>query len=327
VLNFTPDWNGAIGMPRFKATGGASATAHTWITGAAVLWALLCTSPDAQGEEQSSGEALPASENSKTEARASFIADVCRRIEIAAQMWNLPPAYFARLIWKESRFDPNAVSPKGASGIAQFMPGTAQVRGLDDPFDPRSAIPASAHYLSDLRDRFGNLGLAAAAYNAGPNRMRNWRAGRGSLPGETEDFVSSITGFSSSEWNGPKTLKADYVLDKKLSFLEACTRLPLRRFKPQLRYASAPWQPWGVHLTSAWSPTKALSHYSQIQRKFPSMLAGRDPMILRVINYSWGKSPRFKIQIGQPSRAKANSFCKQLQQVGGSCLVYKTKQR
>ncbi len=266
-------------------------------------------------------------EKSEADARASFIADVCRRIEAASQMWDLPPAFFARLIWKESRFDPNAVSPKGASGIAQFMPGTAQERGLDDPFDPRSAIPASAHYLSDLRKKFGNLGLAAAAYNAGPNRVRNWRAGQTGLPGETQDFVLSITGFSSQEWNGTQIPKADYVLDKKLSFLETCGQLPIRRFKPQLRYASAPWQPWGVHLTANWSPTKALSHFAEIQRKFPKVLADRDPMVLRVRNYSWGRSPRFKISIGQPDRAKADSFCNRLRRAGGACLVSKTRRR
>ena len=49
------------------------------------------------------------------------------------------------------------------------MPETAATRGLDDPFDPKKAIPEAAHYLSELRKQFGNLGLAAAAYNAGPD--------------------------------------------------------------------------------------------------------------------------------------------------------------
>ena len=53
--------------------------------------------------------------------------------------------FFARLIWKESRFDPNAVSPAGAEGIAQFMPGTAAMRGLKNSFDIEQAIPASAN--------------------------------------------------------------------------------------------------------------------------------------------------------------------------------------
>jgi soluble lytic murein transglycosylase-like protein len=77
----------------------------------------------------------------------------------------------------------------GAQGIAQFMPGTAQERGLADPFDPEQAIPAAASLLRDLSQRFGNLGLAAAAYNGGPNRVSAWLAGNGSLPAETQDYV------------------------------------------------------------------------------------------------------------------------------------------
>ena len=269
-------------------------------------------------------------QRSDADAKGSFVADVCARIETAAEQRNLPPAFFARLIWKESRFDPNAVSPKGASGIAQFMPGTARMRGLDDPFDPRSAIPASAHYLADLRDEFGNLGLAAAAYNAGPNRVKRWRSGRGGLPSETRDFVLTITGVEATAWNAPETPEAEYALDKELSFLEACKQLPVRRFKPQFRYASygkAPWQPWGVHLTSAWSPTRALAQYARIQRNYQSLLGGKDPMVLRTVNYTRGRAPRFRVQIGQPDRKQAQDFCNRLKKQGAVCLVFKTKRR
>ena len=68
----------------------------------------------------------------------------------------------------ESNFDPFAVSPAGAQGIAQFMPGTAAAYGLDDPFDPVAAIDAQAHLMSDLIRQFGSPELALAAYNAGP---------------------------------------------------------------------------------------------------------------------------------------------------------------
>jgi soluble lytic murein transglycosylase-like protein len=65
------------------------------------------------------------------------------------------------------------------------MPATARWRGLADPFDPLEAIAQSAKLLRDLRREFGNLGLAAAAYNAGPGRVRDWLAGRRGLPRET----------------------------------------------------------------------------------------------------------------------------------------------
>ena len=90
-------------------------------------------------------------------------AGICRLIEAAAEKFGLPKPFFARLIWKESRFDIKAVSPVGAQGVAQFMPATAKIRGLADPFDPEQAIPASASYLAELKAAYGNFGLAAAA--------------------------------------------------------------------------------------------------------------------------------------------------------------------
>ena len=91
---------------------------------------------------------------------------ICGALTAAAAENNLPTDFFARLIWQESRFNPEAVSRAGAQGVAQFMPATANWRGLSNPFDPVEAIAQSAKLLRDLRREFGNLGLAAAAYNA-----------------------------------------------------------------------------------------------------------------------------------------------------------------
>jgi Transglycosylase SLT domain len=86
------------------------------------------------------------------------------------------------------------------SGIAQFMPQTAGWHGLADPFDPIEALRHSAAYLRELRDWFGNLGLAAAAYNAGPGRVSAWLASHRPLPGETRNYVAIITGWTADEW-------------------------------------------------------------------------------------------------------------------------------
>jgi hypothetical protein len=118
----------------------------------------------------------------------------------AAQDNGLPPAFLTRLLNQESTMFTLAVSRAGAMGIAQFMPGTAAARGLDDPFDPFKAIPAAARYLADLRRQFGNLGLAAAAYNAGAGRVSAWLRGSSDLPAETRDYVLRITGFSAEDW-------------------------------------------------------------------------------------------------------------------------------
>jgi hypothetical protein len=86
----------------------------------------------------------------------------------AAARWNVSPALLAGQLMAESGFDPNAGSPAGAQGIAQFMPSTAASYGLKDPFDAEEAIDAEAHLMSDLIRRFGSPELALAAYNAGP---------------------------------------------------------------------------------------------------------------------------------------------------------------
>src|SRR5262245_35394220 len=139
-------------------------------------------------------------ESSPDATQTSF----CLMLESAARAHELPLEFFARLIWRESRFRSGAIGPrtrsgKRAQGIAQFMPGTAAERGLLDPFDPVQALPKSAEFLQELRRRFGNLGLAAAAYNAGPARVRGWLAGTRTLPAETRRYVAAITGTSADD--------------------------------------------------------------------------------------------------------------------------------
>lgn len=118
----------------------------------------------------------------------------------AALAHSLPPDYFLALIRRESGFDPASVSPAGAQGIAQFMPATAFERGLKNPFDPVEALAKAAELLSELRMHFGNLGLAAAAYNAGPERVQRWLSGQASLPAETTAYVRVVTGHAPSDW-------------------------------------------------------------------------------------------------------------------------------
>lgn len=128
------------------------------------------------------------------------IEEVCRALSEAAGANGLPVGFFARLIWTESRFRQRAVSPVGAQGVAQFMPATAVEYGLADPFDPLQALPASARFLRKLRDQFGNLGLAAAAYNAGGGRVQDWLARRKTLPTETQNYVRAVTGHDAESW-------------------------------------------------------------------------------------------------------------------------------
>jgi len=127
-------------------------------------------------------------------------AEICDALAKAAQSNALPMPFFIRLLFQESRFEPGSVSSAGAEGIAQFMPETSASEGLHNPFDPLEAIPASARLLRKLFAQFGNLGLAAAAYNAGPKRIQDWIAKKGSLPQETRGYVKTITGRPAETW-------------------------------------------------------------------------------------------------------------------------------
>jgi hypothetical protein len=130
--------------------------------------------------------------------------DLCDAIFAAAEKEGVPSSFLARLIWQESGFRTNAISRAGAQGIAQFMPETAAKVGLKNPFDPDQALPASARLLHELHGEFGNHGLAAAAYNAGSQRVREWLARRSRLPAETRNYVLNITGRQPEQWIGVK---------------------------------------------------------------------------------------------------------------------------
>lgn len=111
----------------------------------------------------------------------------------AAARWNVSAGLLAAQLMAESGFDPFASSPAGAQGIAQFIPSTAVAYGLRDPFDPREAIDAQAHLMSDLIRRFGSPQLALAAYNAGPAPVEEC----GCVPPypETQAYVTRILGL------------------------------------------------------------------------------------------------------------------------------------
>ena len=94
----------------------------------------------------------------------------------------------------------DATSRAGAEGVAQFMPRTAAERGLADPRDAAPSIAEAARLLADLNVRFGNRGLAAAAYNAGPGRVARWLRRQSDLPAETRLYVAAVTGRPVEDW-------------------------------------------------------------------------------------------------------------------------------
>jgi hypothetical protein len=125
---------------------------------------------------------------------------ICRMVDGAAAANRLPSAFLARILWQESRLRSEATSPAGAQGVAQFMPQTAAERGLADPRDTAPAIAEAARFLAELSQRFGNRGLAAAAYNAGAGRVMKWLQAQSDLPAETRHYVNAVTGRPVEDW-------------------------------------------------------------------------------------------------------------------------------
>lgn len=243
---------------------------------------------------------------------------ICRLIEQAAGEKALPVDFFTRLIWRESSFRPGVTSGAGAQGIAQFMPGTATERGLDDPFDPEKAIPASAGYLSELRLRFDNLGLAAAAYNAGPTRLSGWLRNGGWLPAETEDYVLFVTGRSVNDWrdNGIRPPSDDKERKK-----DDCGAIvaSIRTYAPRL--VEGAYAPYGVQLSGNFSKARAIASYQRLVGRYPAILEGRPTLILGSRLAGRGRRAFYRVRLPEPTLREAFSICATLRKAGGACLV------
>jgi soluble lytic murein transglycosylase-like protein len=111
-------------------------------------------------------------------------------IEEASARTGLQEALISAVMATESGYQPDAVSPAGALGLMQLMPGTAQSLGIDDPLDPRENILGGAEYLRQQLSRFGTVEKALAAYNAGPQAVQHF----GGIPPfrETQSYVRRV---------------------------------------------------------------------------------------------------------------------------------------
>jgi hypothetical protein len=254
----------------------------------------------------------------------------------AARAHGLPTDFFRNLIWQESRFKPYAISRAGAQGIAQFMPGTAEWRGLADPFNTSQALHESARWLRELWAEFGNLGLAAAAYNAGPGRVTRWLGGQSSLPAETRDYVKIITGEPAERWAGCAArvaaeeacplIRTQITPTAKPITVSIVSRLDPPR-APLLKGVSisdidaGPWGPWGLQLAGDWSQSRALAQFKKIQSRFSGVLGSRHPVVVRGQMAGKGSATWYRVRIAEATRERAVSLCAKLEKAGGSCLV------
>ncbi|MEA3066719.1 MAG: hypothetical protein QOK41_126 [Sphingomonadales bacterium] len=257
---------------------------------------------------------------------------VCRTIERSAQAAHLPVDFVTRVIWRESSFRPGVVSRAGAEGIAQFMPTTAQARGLADPFDPEQAIPKAARLLADLRQRFGNLGIAAAAYNAGEGRVVQWLRGQGGLPAETRRYVRSVTGRNPDEWIGSGSSNAAATA----TGAEPAEPQPCLIVTAELRrgggggagggsdggvVAAELWAPWGVQLSGNFSKSLALAAFDRARSRYAGVIGDTRPMIIGRLLRSRGTRPFYQVRLPAASRTVAEQLCGRIQSIGGACVA------
>jgi transglycosylase-like protein with SLT domain/sporulation related protein len=282
--------------------------------------------------------AIPAQKPADAARESDTREAMCLMIESAAKASSLPLEFFARVIWQESRFRSDAIGPvtrsgQRAQGIAQFMPGTASERGLLDPFNPVQALPKSAEFLAELRDQFGNLGLAAAAYNGGLRRVSDWLEGQGTLPLETRRYVIAITGRSADEW---AALKGDPVSPAENPTGPASSCLvfvaALRRPDGERRIVETeggPLQesvlaPWGVQLAGNFVKERALSSYGRVRERHAALLGDVVPMIIGTRLRSRGTRAFYRVRVPAASRAAAAALCDRLRMAGGSCVVLRS---
>lgn len=257
--------------------------------------------------------------------KETFNADLCRTIAHFAEQYDVPPDFFARLIWRESLFRPEAVSPKGAEGIAQFIPATARARALADSFDVIDALDASAAYLSELKHRFGNFGFAAAAYNAGEagfSRFLNIDR----LPIETRDYVFAITGSTIEIWRDATPDTVAPALDASRPFQEACIVLAdTRQMNEPIFAGSADWAPWGVQLAAHYRPAVVDRLYTRAVTRLPAPLNSERALIVRQRGGNFGYLPRYAARIGRETRQEAVELCAAIRAAAVPCTVLRNR--
>jgi hypothetical protein len=256
---------------------------------------------------------------------------MCLMIESAARSQNLPLEFFARVIWQESRFQSDAVGPptrngQRAQGIAQFMPGTASERRLLDPFDPVQALPKSAEFLAELRQQFGNLGLAAAAYNAGPRRVQEWLAGSGYMPEQTRNYVLAITGMTVDDWAkaGGNVRVPDRATSGCRELMALLRRAPnafVTELEAHVRLAAA--KLWGVQLAAGYDREHALAMYARAIKRLGGVIGDQDPSLLSSVLRTRGDHMFYQVRIGADTRPAADDLCNRIRRAGGACFVLK----
>jgi hypothetical protein len=197
---------------------------------------------------------------------------------------------------------------------------------LLDPFDPVQALPKSAEFLAELRQQFGNLGLAAAAYNAGPRRVQEWLAGSGYMPEQTRNYVLAITGMTVDDWAkaGGNVRVPDRATSGCRELMALLRRAPnafVTELEAHVRLAAA--KLWGVQLAAGYDREHALAMYARAIKRLGAVIGDQDPSLLSSVLRTRGDHMFYQVRIGADTRPAADDLCNRIRRAGGACFVLK----
>src|SRR5258708_18797605 len=218
-----------------------------------------------------------------------------------------------------------AAARPSVADICRTLAQAAAMRGLTNGFEWLQALRESASYLRELRTTFrGNLGLAAAAYHAGPGPVEAWLARRSVLPAETQAYVMIVTGYAAEAWasKSPPQLEASAAPPSSPEMGVRCAEIAKSmiertRRRPDLT-ASPAWGPWGVQLAGNWTEAGVLAAYQRLRRKYVAVLGDRLPLVLNARRRS---DVPFLVRVSEESGQAANALCAKLIAAGGNCIV------
>ena len=255
---------------------------------------------------------------------------LCRMIEGAAASHRMPVDFFTRSSGRRAAFGRARRAGRGRRAWRSSCRGPPRERGLADPFDPEQAIPKSAELLDELRGRFGNLGLAAAAYNGGPARVEAWLAGRGGLP--ARHAIMSRASPAARRTTGPRRARRCRPMQpegpptKCLVLVAAFRRGSDRRMIEAYGgpIEESPLAPWGVQLAGNFSKERALASYARARARHADILREVVPMVIGTRMRSRGTRAFYRVRIPAATRQAAVDICGRLHKAGGACVVLKS---
>ena len=174
-----------------------------------------------------------------------------------------------------------------------------------------------------MGERFGNLGLAAAAYNSGEGRVSRWLSSGGFLPLETENYVLDIMGAPADSFAGVSGAVETPPLDPDKPFSTACRALPVSRHAT-VAMAAVHTQPWGIQVAGHFDRAAAIRQWQRVKDRNAALLGEIEPVVSRVRS-PMGRRGIHAVRIGADTRNEADLLCRTLRASGGACIVTRNR--